>query len=238
LIVPLSTERFIRWLVGEIGSPPVRGPPVLRPEVAAPREAVMSAASLGWAAVVTSPNAVDVLSSGLPRPLLLRALSRTIAIGPMTAEAVRDAVPGASIRVPESHDSGSLISSLAGGERYVLWCSDRVDPALSAAVEGSGGVVVRLYGLKVDARAADEIRRSLAPGDLLVFASASSVEAWRRVGDGLDVRVRAATISGRVTRALGYDPRISSLSTFGGGDMRKFPQFLREAYGAGRGNED
>ncbi|MGC8969587.1 MAG: uroporphyrinogen-III synthase [Conexivisphaera sp.] len=228
--MPLSTARFIDWLVRELGSPPVRAPPVLRPVPVASRAEALEAASLGLPAVVTSPNAVDAMASLLPRDLLESALSDSIAIGPMTASAILDVVPGARVSVPRSHDSASLIALLRGGRR-VLWCSTGVEESLARAVYRAGGIVVRLYRLEVDERSADEIRSSLSADDLVVFASMASVEAWSRVRIGLAPRPRAAAISRRVAAALRGDESISSLAVFEMGDMRKFPEFLRAAHG-------
>ncbi len=231
MIVPLSTERFIRWLSRELGSPPVRGPPVLVPVRIAGEGEILRAASLGLPSIVTSPNAVDVLASVLPRRALEEALSRAVAIGPATAEAVLEAVPGASVVVPEEHNSRALAAYAASG-RYVLWCSDSVDRSLAWAVEGRGGLVVRLYRLAVDWGAVEELRGSISDGDLLVLASRASVDVWRSLREGLAASPRVVAVSRRVAEALAGDAP-ARLAVFEGGDMRKFPDFLRGIYGRG-----
>ena len=228
MIFPLSTERFIRWLSQELGSPPVRGPPVLVPVPNADVNEVSRAASLGLPAIVTSPNAVDMLASMLPRPVLVTALSKSIAIGPMTADAILGAVPGASVSVPEEHNSRALASSLADA-RYVLWCSEGVDRSLVDAVEKRQGLVVKLYRLDIDERAVDELRHSISDEDLVIFASGASVDAWRRLKRGIAANPRAVAVSRRVADALASDAP-SSLAIFNDGDMRKFPHFLRAVY--------
>ncbi|MDP7982446.1 MAG: uroporphyrinogen-III synthase [Conexivisphaerales archaeon] len=229
MIVPLSTERFIRWLSRELGSPPVRGPPVLVPVPEVDAGEVSRIASLGLPAIVTSPNAVDMLESMLPRSVLAAALSKSIAIGPMTADAILSAVPGASVSVPGEHNSRSLASSLADA-RYVLWCSEGVDRSLVDAVERRQGLVVRLYRLDIDERAIDELRRSLSDEDLVVFASGASVSAWRLLRKGIAANPRAVAVSRRIAGALASDAP-PSLAIFEDGDMRKFPHFLRAVYG-------
>ena len=229
MIFPLSTERFIRWLSRELGSPPVHGPPVLIPVPNVDVDEVLRVASLGLPAIVTSPNAVDVLASMLPRPVLVTALSKSIAIGPMTADAILGAVPGASVSVPGEHNSRALASSLVNA-RYVLWCSEGVDHSLVDAVERRQGLVVRLYRLDIDERAIEDLRRSLSDEDLVVFASGASVSAWRRLKRGIDTNPRAVAVSRRIADALASDS-LRSLAVFEDGDMRKFPHFLRAVYG-------
>ncbi|MFP3137396.1 MAG: uroporphyrinogen-III synthase [Nitrososphaeria archaeon] len=231
-IVPLSTRRFARWLSGELGSPPVLAVPALRVVPTAPPPEVEAAARLGLPAVVTSPNAVDVMASILPRELLRAALSRSIAIGPMTAEAIAEAVPGARVEVPPTHSSRSLLSVLGPGPR-VLWCSEGVEESLARAVEASGGAVVRLYRVEADRGALGRIRSALSDGDVVVFASLSSVEAWGLLREGLAARPRGAAVSRRVAAPLRGDPSLSSLAAFEGGDIRRFPQFLRALAGGG-----
>jgi uroporphyrinogen III methyltransferase/synthase len=122
--------------------------------------------------VLTSARAVD--------PLLARAhgpLPQVAAVGPGTAEALRERGIEAAVVAAHSTQEGLVRAMRAAG----LGATERV---LFAGAEGARDVLVRELGADAVAlyRAVEELPGAFPAADLVVLASASAARAFARLG--------------------------------------------------------
>ena len=237
MIIPLSSRRMLEWLSMRMGSPPVMGSPVLSYEVMVDARKAEEVAARSEVSVFTSPTAVEIASRLLRRSLLSRLLSRSIAIGPLTATEMEMVASGSglssNVQIASPNNSSGIIHMLIDGPVYTLWCSSKVNRKLEERIRELAGAVVKAYRITMDAHGLKEAARLLgAPDDrkLAVFTSESSIDAWRIIREHVPRGVMAAAISGRVAGRLTVDDKIVELNVFTGTDIRGFPGFLRGVY--------
>lgn len=168
--------------------------------------------SFDWL-VVTSRNAVDVLLEEVERagiPVTALARLRLAAVGPSTADALREADLEVTL-VPDNHRAEGLADALSEreirGARVLYPMAEGAREALVPALRALGAAVeaIPVYRSATVPVDVEEVRTRLRDGtvDLLTFTAPSAVHAYAKVvGDDDACRIPGISIGPVTSEAM------------------------------------